>query len=82
MGRLAIRGLLLVMVAAACGADTTSRIAFASDRDGNFEIYVMDADGANVTRLTDNPADDVSPKWAPMVVLASALSKPPSRRGG
>jgi Tol biopolymer transport system component len=41
-----------------------SRIAFASDRDGdNFEIYVMDADGANVTRLTDNPAEDDSPSW-------------------
>ena len=25
--------------------DAQARIAFASDRDGNYEIYVMDADG-------------------------------------
>jgi Tol biopolymer transport system component len=31
-----------------------------SYRDGNFEIYVMNADGSGVTRLTNNPADDGS----------------------
>ena len=28
------------------------RIAFASDRDGNWEIYTMNTDGSNQTRLT------------------------------
>src|SRR5439155_23437478 len=32
------------------------RITFASNRDGNKEIYVMDANGANQARLTNNPA--------------------------
>ena len=32
------------------------RIAFDSQRDGNREIYVMDADGSGVTRLTDHGA--------------------------
>ena len=41
------------------------KIAFASDRDGNFEIYVMDADGGGQTRLTENPAEDYSPAWSP-----------------
>ena len=41
------------------------RIAFSSDRDGNYEIYVMDADGSNKQRLTNNPADDKSPSWSP-----------------
>ena len=42
-----------------------TQIAFASDRDGNFEIYVMDADGSNQTRLTNNDAWDVIPAWSP-----------------
>jgi Tol biopolymer transport system component len=41
-----------------------SRIAFTSDRDGNAEIYVMDADGANVRRLTDNAAADFGPAFS------------------
>jgi Tol biopolymer transport system component len=36
-----------------------------SDRDGNFEIYVMNADGTGQTRLTDNPLTDGNPVWAP-----------------
>ena len=42
-----------------------SRIAFVSNRDGNAEIYVAVADGSGVTRLTEDPADDVSPAWSP-----------------
>ena len=41
------------------------RIAFASARDGNYEIYVMNADGTNQTRITVNPAYDMSPSWSP-----------------
>ena len=44
------------------------RIAFASDRKGdfvNFEIYVMDADGGNQHRLTENRHTDSSPSWSP-----------------
>ena len=36
-------------------------IAFTSIRDGNYEIYVMDADGSNQTRLTNNSAEDSDP---------------------
>lgn len=43
----------------------SKRIAFASARDGNYEIYVMNADGTNQTRITDNPAYDMSPSWSP-----------------
>ena len=42
-----------------------SRIAFTSNRDGNPEIYTMNADGADVKRLTNNPERDVSPSWSP-----------------
>ena len=37
---------------------TPGKIGFDSTRDGNTEIYVMDADGSDPTRLTDNPAID------------------------
>lgn len=43
----------------------TAKIAFSSDRDGNFEIYTMDADGSNLSRLTENTAEDFSPAWSP-----------------
>ena len=39
------------------------QIVFASDRDGNWEIYVMDADGINQHNLTNNPAEDMAPDW-------------------
>ena len=41
-----------------------TRIAFTSARDGNFEIYVIDADGTNAKRLTKNPARDRWPDWS------------------
>jgi hypothetical protein len=50
------------------GSGPTARqgqIAFASDRHGNFEIYVMNADGTGMERLTNDPADDVDPAWSP-----------------
>ncbi len=41
------------------------KIAFATDRNDNFEIYVLNGDGGGLVRLTDNPATDVSPSWSP-----------------
>jgi uncharacterized protein YjdB len=40
-----------------------SRIAFVSMKDGNPELYVMDADGANLTRVTNDPAADGRPTF-------------------
>jgi TolB protein len=42
------------------------RIAFKSTRHGGqYDVYVMDANGANVTRLTDHQANDHDPVWLP-----------------
>ena len=49
------------------------RIVFRARRDGHFEnnsdityeIYVMDADGGNEQRLTNDPFDDRHPSWSP-----------------
>jgi Tol biopolymer transport system component len=45
-----------------------SRIVFETTRDSNVEIYTMDPDGKNVTRLTTNAVDNVDderPAWSP-----------------
>ena len=63
--------LLAVGLVSACGQPSSeltpvsSRIAFHSDRDGNPEIYVMNADGSGQTRLTDNDAREGAPGWSP-----------------
>ena len=41
------------------------QIAFSSNRDGNFEIYTMNDDGSDVTRLTEDDANDFDPSWSP-----------------
>ena len=69
----------LIVLALACGSQpdptptpwptpdnsTVSRIAFASNRDGNWEIYVMNSDGSNPHNITNNPATDNHPSWSP-----------------
>src|SRR5437762_1089425 len=53
-------------VALAQSGGVQGKIAFTSDRDGNDEIYVMNADGTGVTRLTnDNGSFDRQPAWSP-----------------
>jgi TolB protein len=42
-----------------------TQIVFGSDRDGVFEIYVMNADGQDVRRLTDPPKLGRYPSWSP-----------------
>ena len=46
-------------------APKTAKIAFASNRDGNWEIYLMNPNGSQQERLTRNNALDHSPVWSP-----------------
>ena len=41
------------------------KVAFMSQRDGNWEVYVMDMDGSGIQRLTDNEDTDGLPIWSP-----------------
>lgn len=41
------------------------KIVFVSDRNGNSEIYSMNSDATNQTRLTTNSATDEFPDWSP-----------------
>lgn len=42
-----------------------AQIAFASNRDGNWNIYMMDVDGRNPRKVTDLPGDEWYPSWSP-----------------
>ena len=55
----------LVIFVLICVVEAQARIAFTSERDGNHDIYVMDADGGNPQNLTNNPANDRRPSWSP-----------------
>jgi Tol biopolymer transport system component len=46
-------------------ACTNCKIVFVSDRDGNADIYSCNADGSNITRLTNDAAMDDEPAWSP-----------------
>ena len=46
-------------------AGGASLIAFASDREGDSQIYVMNADGSGQRRLTRNATTDTEPAWSP-----------------
>ncbi|PYS72080.1 MAG: hypothetical protein DMF69_08600, partial [Acidobacteria bacterium] len=41
------------------------KIVFGSVRDGNNEIYSMNSDGSNQTRLTNDAGTDNDPTWSP-----------------
>jgi TolB protein len=43
----------------------TGFLAYASDRDGDFEIFVKDLSSGLTTKLTNNEVDDYSPDWSP-----------------
>lgn len=50
------------------------KIAFHTNRDGNMEIYIADADGSNLVNLTKSPYNEAAPSWSPdgkQIVFAS-----------
>ena len=55
------------------------RIAFTSNRDGNYEIYLMNIDGGGLRNLTAHPANDSAAAWSPDGKKLAFIS---SRGGG
>jgi TolB protein len=58
------------------------RIAFKSDRAGSYNLYVMNADGGNVVRITDHAGNDHDPSWVPdgeSLLFASDRDRGPGR---
>ena len=60
-------GLAIAPTAAhASFAGRNGKIVFHTNRDaGNYEIYMMNADGSSPTRLTTAAGNDLTPKWSP-----------------
>src|SRR5437762_1328299 len=44
---------------------TAGRIAFNSARNSHVEVYLMNADGSDQTRMTTYPSDDMIQTWSP-----------------
>lgn len=40
-------------------------IAYMANANNNWDLYLVNSDGSNVRRLTDNPANDGLPVWSP-----------------
>ena len=60
-----VTGISLIITSVDLAYAIETKIAFMSTRDGNAEIYVMDADGTGPVRLTKHPAIDSYPAWSP-----------------
>jgi Tol biopolymer transport system component len=56
---------LLPSSAEAAFSGVNGKVAFVSSRDGNYEIYSMNADGSGQTNLANNAAADLAPAWSP-----------------
>ncbi|MEZ4770823.1 MAG: DPP IV N-terminal domain-containing protein [Caldilineales bacterium] len=67
--RLALAGLATALLLAGCSGigttQTASRLAFEREENDNSDVYVMNADGSELTRLTDDPGWDGTPAWSP-----------------
>ena len=46
-----------------CWSPNGKQVAFTSNRDGNYNLYIMDADGENVKRLVNSEAVCYMPSW-------------------
>jgi len=60
------------------------QLAFASNREGNWEIYVINADGSKISNLTNSPADDDEPAWSPdgmQIVFSTGYTVPYDENG-
>jgi TolB protein len=57
------------------------QIAFSSNRDGDFEIYVLNADGGPQRQITHNNVDDIVEDWQSLHDLRTPTVKALTSRG-
>lgn len=59
------RHLLVANAFGAAWSPDGAQVAFASNRSGNYAIYVMDADGGDPRQVTDDTLGGIGPTWSP-----------------
>ena len=65
LGCVLLLSVAVLLINVQAQAPQKAQIVFQSDRDGPYQVYVMDTDGDNQRRLTNNPGWDLNPKWSP-----------------
>ena len=58
-----------------------TRIAFASDRSGNYDIWEVELATGAVRQITKNPANDFGPAWSPVNTTIAFVSDRQDRPG-
>ncbi len=54
--------------------EPNGKIAFTTNRDGNKEIYLMDADGSNLQNISQHPAMEYGASWSPNLKYLATYS--------
>ncbi len=57
-----------------CWSSNGNQIVFTSDRGGNLDLWIMDADGANPRQLTDGIGSNTNAAWCPYDDLIAFVS--------
>ena len=57
-------GLMLITVAC-FNSETSSNIVFVSEMDGDAEIFLLEPESGETTRITSNGGSDIYPNWSP-----------------
>src|SRR5438477_5752271 len=63
--KLGMLGLWTACALCATAPASAPRLLWPSDRSGNFDIYLMNADGSEVVNLTDSKYRNTDPAWSP-----------------
>jgi Tol biopolymer transport system component len=87
MHRLWLMGILLwgimvsvILLAKVLGQGMHSEVlAFSSNRDGNWEVYLLDVAQRVAVNLTHHPSDDLTPAWSPDGRLAFETNRDGNR---